>query len=112
MVANLVKNWNEANDEMRRALANSIFEYLVYDLDLRQIVDFKLKPWTELLMQLKVTLDVGDDSAAESDAKQRVLWCSRRAIKPHHVTHWVLLWQLSFGSCMPRNRNQINQRAA
>jgi hypothetical protein len=62
MVENLVHNWNQANAEMRRALASSIFEYLVYDLDARQIVDFKLKPWAELLMQLKLTLDDdGDD---------------------------------------------------
>ena len=57
MVANLVENWHEANAENRRTLANGLFEYLVYDLDAQQIVDFKLKPWIELLMQLKVTLD-------------------------------------------------------
>jgi hypothetical protein len=60
---------------MRRALANSLFEYLVYDLDAQQIVNFKLKPWAELLMQLKLTLDDTTDSGDQSDGKQTVLWC-------------------------------------
>jgi hypothetical protein len=55
MVADLVQNWNEANNEMRRSLGSGLFEYLVYDLDKQQIVDFKLKPRIELLMQLKIT---------------------------------------------------------
>jgi hypothetical protein len=33
MVQDLVQNWNAANHEMRRALANGLFQYLVYDLD-------------------------------------------------------------------------------
>lgn len=65
MVANLVHNWNEANHEMRRTLAGSLFDYLVYDLDMQQIVDFKLKPWAELLMQLQITLV--DDKKVPSD---------------------------------------------
>ncbi len=58
MVANLVQNRRQSKPEVRRALAHSLFEYLVYDLDAQRIVDFKLTPWAELLMQLKVTLEV------------------------------------------------------
>ncbi len=88
MVANLVENWNKANHENRRTMASGLFEYLVYDLDRQQITDFKLKPWIELLMQLKVTL--GDDPDPDNnpnnpdgegnsdDGKQRVVWCARR----------------------------------
>ena len=57
----------------------------MYDLDMQQIVDFKLKPWIELLMQLKITLgdqDEGDqneneldDSSSNSEEKQGVVWC-------------------------------------
>lgn len=88
MVADLVQNWNEANNEMRRSLASGLFEYLVYDLDKQQIVDFKLKPWIELLMQLKITLRNNDtdssspDSGSSTTGKQGVLCCSRRDSNP------------------------------
>ncbi|MEP7285512.1 MAG: recombinase family protein [Chloroflexota bacterium] len=75
MVANLVHNWQQANAEMRRAFASSLFEYLVYDLDARQIVDFKLKPWVELLMQLKITFQNDKNLPSESSEIERVLWC-------------------------------------
>lgn len=81
MVANLIQSWKQANDEMRRAFASSLFEYLVYDLDARRIVDFKLKPWAELLMQLKVTLGDDGDSSSQSGETERVLWCPRRNTK-------------------------------
>jgi hypothetical protein len=87
MVADLVQNWRAANHEMRRSLASGLFEYLVYDLSKQQIVDFKLKPWIELLMQLKVTLQDNDprtppDSGSNTDGKQEVVCCSRRDSNP------------------------------
>jgi DNA invertase Pin-like site-specific DNA recombinase len=57
MVANLIHNWHQSKPEVRRSLAHSLFEYLVYDLDAQQIVNFKLTPWAELLMQLKLTYE-------------------------------------------------------
>jgi hypothetical protein len=86
IVADLVQNWNEENNEMRCSLASGLFEYLVYDLDKQQIVDFKLKPWIELLMQLKIALRDDDtdslspDSGSTTTGKQGILWCSRRAL--------------------------------
>ncbi len=85
MVADLVQNWNQANYEMRRALAADLFDYLVYDLDKQHIVDFQLKPWIERLMQFKVTLqnnepDASPDSGSMTDGKPGVLDCSRRAL--------------------------------
>lgn len=80
MVSNLVHNWNQANGEVRRALANSLFEFLTYDLDKQQIVDFKLKPWAELLMQLKVTFD--KKTPPSSDENKRVLWRAWRGSSP------------------------------
>ncbi len=44
MVADLVQNWKEADHEMRRALASGLVQYLVYDLDKQQMVEFRLKP--------------------------------------------------------------------
>lgn len=87
MVANLVENWNEANGENRRSFAFDLFEYLVYDLDQQQITGFKLKPWIELLMQLKVTLghesghEAGNTDSDEG-GNNGVLWCTRRDSNP------------------------------
>jgi hypothetical protein len=88
MVADLVQNWHAANNEMRRALASGMFEYLVYDLDKQQITDFKLKPWIELLMQLKVTLQdkntdsSSPDSGSSTTGNLGVVCCSRRDSNP------------------------------
>ncbi len=85
VVSNLANNWRQANGEMRRSLAHSLFEYIIYDLDEQQIVDFKLKPWVQLLMQLKITLG-GDASDNEkpsgSGERKRVLWCGWRDSNP------------------------------
>jgi DNA invertase Pin-like site-specific DNA recombinase len=77
MITNLVDNWQEASVETRRAFAHNLFEYLVYDLDKQQITDFKLKPWAELLMQLKLSGGDPDDSGTNTEGKLTVLWCSR-----------------------------------
>lgn len=83
MISNLVQHWHQGSAQDRRGLAHSLFEYLVYDLDTQQITDFKLKPWAELLMQLKVTLDDSGDSEAGTGGKPTVLSCTRRATRPY-----------------------------
>ncbi len=37
-------------------MARSLFEYLVYDLDMRRIVDFRLKPWADRFLMLRAAL--------------------------------------------------------
>jgi len=93
MVTNLIDNWNRAGTEMRRALAGSVFSYLVFDLDTQRITDFKLKPWAELLLQLKVTLDEGGDEKNEPsdpDGNQRVLPRAWRASDTPEYPHALL----------------------
>ncbi len=46
-LARLVELWDESSDEDRHSLARGLFDEIVFDLDLQQIVDFKLKPWAE-----------------------------------------------------------------
>lgn len=86
MVADLIQSWHQANPETRRSLAHGLFEEIIYDLDEQKIVDFKLKPWAELLMQLKVTFDPdptpSPDSGTISDENQRVFICSQRDSNP------------------------------
>jgi hypothetical protein len=99
MVADLIQSWHHANPETRRSLAHGLFEEIIYDLDEQKIVDFKLKPWAELLMQLKVTFDPdptpSPDSGTISEGNQRVFICSQRDSRPYHGTIWVLPWRSS-----------------
>jgi DNA invertase Pin-like site-specific DNA recombinase len=39
--------WADAEGEDKRILARSLFEEIVYDMDGRQIIDFKVKAWAE-----------------------------------------------------------------
>ena len=39
--------WADAEGEDKRILAHSLFEEIVYDMDGRQIIDFKVKAWAE-----------------------------------------------------------------
>jgi hypothetical protein len=49
----------------------------VYDLDTRRIVNFKMKPWAEKFLQLRV------DAENEGLNPMDVLW-SRRESNPRH----------------------------
>ncbi len=42
--------------EDRQGLARSLFSEIVYDLDARRIVDFKLKPWADRFVVLSAAL--------------------------------------------------------
>ena len=78
MVADLVQNWRQADDEMRRALAHGLFDHIVYDLDTQRIVDFRLKPWAQLLMQLKIALSEDfskNKKTSNASESKRVIWC-------------------------------------
>jgi hypothetical protein len=56
----LAKLWDTANDEDKQQMARLLFEYIVYDLDRQQIVDFRLKPWADRYLVLRAAL-YGDD---------------------------------------------------
>ena len=112
MISNLVQHWHQGSPQDRRGLAHSLFEYLVYDLDTQQITDFKLKPWAELLMQLKVTLDDSGDSEAGTEGKPTVLSCTRRATRPYHVTPCSASWSVSWSRFTKIGPFPANQQAA
>jgi hypothetical protein len=48
--------WEGSGDEGRYHMACNLVEYLVYDLDERRIVDFRLKPWAANFMVLRTGL--------------------------------------------------------
>jgi hypothetical protein len=85
IVANLIQNWHQSKPEVRRALGNSVFEYLVYDLNSQRIVDFKLTPWAELLMQLKVTFEADKKGTPASLTSRGVVRRAWRDSNPRHL---------------------------
>lgn len=56
MVKRLKQFWNMSEGEDRKLLAHSLFDEIVYDLDSRRIVDFKIKTWAEPYVTLRAAL--------------------------------------------------------
>lgn len=52
----MVKIWETGSDEDKQGLVRSLFTEIVYDLDSRRIVDFKMKPWAERYLMLRASL--------------------------------------------------------
>lgn len=59
---NLLMRWAQVDNEERNGMARSLFDYLVYDLDRRCFVDFRLKSWAQDLLFLR-----SDDSEGGDD---------------------------------------------
>lgn len=57
--------WVNGDPEDRQGLARSLFTEIVYDLDVRRIVDFKLKPWAEQFLVLSGCLYEGGNPVEE-----------------------------------------------
>ncbi len=60
----MVAVWETGDDEDKQGLARSLFTEVIYNLDTRRIVDFKLKPWAERYMMLRASLYPSDDDVA------------------------------------------------
>jgi hypothetical protein len=56
MVKRLQQFWEISEGEDRKLLAHSLFEEIIYDLDTRRIVDFKIKSWAEPFLILRAAL--------------------------------------------------------
>jgi DNA invertase Pin-like site-specific DNA recombinase len=60
VVEKIVRLWESSDDEDRQGMARHLFEYIVYDLDKQQIVDFRLKPWANRFLILRGALYQGE----------------------------------------------------
>src|SRR5450432_1405610 len=78
-VDKLARLWDAGDEEDKQGMARSLFSYIVYDLDARRIVDFRLKSWAERFLVLRSALyDMDDDphnpggssNHTESDASE------------------------------------------
>lgn len=51
-VGKLSQLWDDSSNEDRNRMAHALFDFVVYDLDKRRIVNFKLKPWMDQFLVL------------------------------------------------------------
>ncbi|MBZ0282518.1 MAG: recombinase family protein [Anaerolineae bacterium] len=56
IVRRLKEFWDYTSGEDRKLLAHSLFDEIIYDLDLKRIVDFKIKNWAEPFLVLRAAL--------------------------------------------------------
>lgn len=61
----LSRLWDLGEPEDRQGMARSLFSYIVFDLDTRRIVDFRLKPWADRFLVLRAAL-YKNESGAET----------------------------------------------
>lgn len=68
-VDRIARLWQRGSPGDRQELVRSLFEYLVYDLDTRRIVDFRLKAWADRFLVLRAALyeDGGQDESGGED---------------------------------------------
>jgi len=66
-ISNLATVWMNGEDEERQALAQNVFEYIVFDLDEQQITDFRLKPWADRFLVLSAELHKKDDDSGNKN---------------------------------------------
>lgn len=64
--------WDISDNEDRQGMVRNLFSYLVYDLDTRRIVDFRLKPWADRFLVLRAALyEEGDPNKNASQEEKR-----------------------------------------
>lgn len=86
-VDKLAQLWDTASDEDKQGMARSLFESVVFDLDTRQIVDFRLKPWADRWLVLRAALydETGVDRKPKSPQKDDQDLCTdvpHRGLEP------------------------------
>jgi len=103
--------WAEASDQDRQGLVRMLFEYVIYDLDQKQITRFKLKPWADRFLVLRASLyeQENKDDTDNSAIKDRTRFCPYRAIKPLPAPRLPMPFRDFCDFCIRDNRRLINQ---
>jgi DNA invertase Pin-like site-specific DNA recombinase len=85
-VEKIASLWEVSDDEDRRGMARNLFSYIVYDLDTRRIVDFRLKPWADRFVTLRGALYNEENNVDDSETAIDDDECKAAAPKPVGVT--------------------------
>ncbi len=71
IVNQIIGLWDSSGDEDRQQMAHMLFETIVYDLDQRHIVDFRLKAWADHYLVLRATLPpAGGENTPEENERE------------------------------------------
>ncbi len=80
----LTQLWEGSTYEDRNRMAHNLFDHLIFDLDTRRIVDFKLKLWANQFVVVRAATledeekygkcDSGRDRTFDTPLKRRVLY--------------------------------------
>lgn len=79
-LSRLAALWDSGDAEQRQGIVRSLFNYVVVDLDTRRIVNFKLKPWAERFLELRVDAEISENEELNPSS---VRW-PRRDSNPRH----------------------------
>jgi hypothetical protein len=55
-IEKLLTFWAIASDEDKQGMVRLLFKYIEYDLDIKRITDFRLKPWADKFVILRAAL--------------------------------------------------------
>jgi DNA invertase Pin-like site-specific DNA recombinase len=56
----IIRLWHVSSDEDKQGMARHLFEYVLFDLDRQEIVDFRLKPWADQFFVLRTAIYVDE----------------------------------------------------
>ncbi len=62
----LARLWDDGEPEDRQGMVRSLFSYVVFNLDTRRIVDFRLKPWADRFLVLRSALYGNEEGSDQS----------------------------------------------
>ena len=71
-VETITRLWQVSTDEDKQGMARHLFEYVTYDLDRQEIVDFRLKPWADQFLVLRTALYAEEKHYEENNDDRRI----------------------------------------
>lgn len=71
-VETMTRMWTVSSDEDKQGMARHLFEYISYDLEHQEIVDFRLKGWAKQFLVLRTALYAEEQSDEENYNDRRL----------------------------------------
>jgi len=112
-VETITRLWQVSTDEDKQGMARHLFEYITYDLDKQEIVDFRLKPWADQFLVLRTVL-YAEEKKNDHQIDDRRIAPTRFGLIRQPLEE-IIQWLLVFGELRDKpnqhNRNtEIRRR--
>lgn len=107
-VDKLHRLWASSDDEDKQGMARYLFEYIVFDLDKQQIVDFRLKAWADQFLVLRTGV-IADEYNNEDDDDNRIVptGIQHSRFSLNQLSSWLLRRCGILQDYRGKSRNQI-----